>query len=171
MGRFSHYHAWLFATPWTVARQAPLSVDSPGKNTGVGCHFLLQGVFLTQGSNLPLLHWQADSSLLSHLGSSFAWVENALLLFPDPFVPAFSERWPVALTHGDRGPALWLPVGFGRWGCPSWDGRAEEGGSGSGFLFLQLPCQARLLLSELLPSSPWPWAIVGRKEEGCVVSL
>ena len=26
------------ATPWTVARQAPLSWDSPGKNTGVGCH-------------------------------------------------------------------------------------------------------------------------------------
>ena len=36
----------------------------PGKNTGVGCHFLLQGIFLTQGSNaclLCLLHWQGDS--------------------------------------------------------------------------------------------------------------
>ena len=30
-----------FATPWTVAHQAPLSMDFPGKNTGVGCHFLL----------------------------------------------------------------------------------------------------------------------------------
>ena len=30
--------------------------DSPGKNTGVGCHFLLQGIFFTQGSNLGLLH-------------------------------------------------------------------------------------------------------------------
>ena len=29
--------------------------DFPGKNTGVGCHFLLQGTFLTQGSNLHLL--------------------------------------------------------------------------------------------------------------------
>ena len=28
------------------------------KNTGVGCHFLLQGIFPTQGSNLCLLHWQ-----------------------------------------------------------------------------------------------------------------
>ena len=38
--------------------------DSPGKNTGVGCHALLQGIFLTQGSNpnlLGLLHWQVDS--------------------------------------------------------------------------------------------------------------
>ena len=40
--------------------------DSPGKNSGVGCHFLLQGIFLTQGLNLRLLHWQADSLLLSH---------------------------------------------------------------------------------------------------------
>ena len=29
----------------------------PGKDTGVGCHFLLQGIFLTQGSNPRLLHW------------------------------------------------------------------------------------------------------------------
>ena len=28
----------LFATPWTVARQAPLPMNSPGKNTGVGYH-------------------------------------------------------------------------------------------------------------------------------------
>ena len=32
----------LCATPWTVAHQAPHPWDSPGKNTGVGCHFLLQ---------------------------------------------------------------------------------------------------------------------------------
>ena len=41
--------------------------DSPGKNTGVGSHSFLQGVFLTQGLNLDLLHWQADSLPLSHL--------------------------------------------------------------------------------------------------------
>ena len=38
--------------------------DFPGKNTGVGSHFLLQGIFPTQGLNLHLqrlLHWQADS--------------------------------------------------------------------------------------------------------------
>ena len=33
----------LFATSWTVAHQAPLSMGFPGMNTGVGCHFLLQG--------------------------------------------------------------------------------------------------------------------------------
>ena len=39
------------------------SWDSPGKNTGVDCHFLLQGIFPTLGLNsclLRLLHWQAD---------------------------------------------------------------------------------------------------------------
>ena len=30
----------LFAIPWTVARQAPLPMKLPGKNTGIGCHFL-----------------------------------------------------------------------------------------------------------------------------------
>ena len=61
---------WLFATLWTTARQAPLSMGFfSGKNTGVGCHFLLQWIFLTEPWNLCLLHWQADSLLLSHLGS------------------------------------------------------------------------------------------------------
>ena len=44
--------------------------DFPGKNTGVSCHF--QGIweiFPTQGLNLCLLHWQADSLPLSHQGS------------------------------------------------------------------------------------------------------
>ena len=43
------------ATPRTVPCQAPLRCDPPGKNTGVGCHFLLQGIFLTQGLNQCLL--------------------------------------------------------------------------------------------------------------------
>ena len=47
---------------------------SPGKITGVGCHFLLLGVFPTQGSYpclLHLLNWQAHSSPLWYLGSPF----------------------------------------------------------------------------------------------------
>ena len=43
--------------------------DSPGKNTGVISHFLLQGIFPTQGSNLHPLDWQADTLPLSHQGS------------------------------------------------------------------------------------------------------
>ena len=111
-------HVWLFGTPWTIAQQAPLSMEFsrqkilkwvaisfsresswPRDRTWVshiagrfltvwatrevaksqpsssihgipqakiwsGCHFLLLGIFLTQGLNpclLNLLHWQADS--------------------------------------------------------------------------------------------------------------
>ena len=57
-------HIRLFATPCTVAHQDPLSRDSPGKNTGVGSQALLQRIFLTQGSNLSLLHllhWKVGS--------------------------------------------------------------------------------------------------------------
>ena len=46
----------FFVTLWTVAFQVPLSMGFSGKNTGVGCHFLLQGIFLTQGSNPGLWH-------------------------------------------------------------------------------------------------------------------
>ena len=62
----------MLSTLWTVACQAPLSILFPGKNTRVGCHFLLQGIYPTQGSNpclSHLLHWQLDSLPLHHLGS------------------------------------------------------------------------------------------------------
>jgi hypothetical protein len=49
----------LYPCPWNIQ----------GKNTGVGYHFLLKDIFLTQGSNLRLLQWQADSLPLSHQGS------------------------------------------------------------------------------------------------------
>ena len=43
--------------------------DSPGKNTEVGCHVLLQGIFPTQGSNPGLLHCRRILYKLSHQGS------------------------------------------------------------------------------------------------------
>ena len=61
--------------------------NSPGKNTGVGCHSLLQGIFLTQGSNLVLSYcrqilyhlsyqWSplTQNSLLNHSGCTSAWI-------------------------------------------------------------------------------------------------
>ena len=44
----------LFAVPWSVAHKGPLSMISPGKNTGMGSYFLLQGIFPAQGLNLTL---------------------------------------------------------------------------------------------------------------------
>ena len=56
-------HVRLFLTLWTVEPARLLCPwDSPGKNTGVGYHFLLQRIFPMQGLNLHplhLLHWQA----------------------------------------------------------------------------------------------------------------
>ena len=59
--------------------------DSPGKNTGVGDHSLLQGIFLTQGSNRCCLHWQVDSWPLAPPGkpSPIGWKAlNAELRLP-----------------------------------------------------------------------------------------
>ena len=65
-------HVRLVLIPWTVARQAPLPLEFPRKNTGMGSHFLLQEIFLTERSNLHLLHllhWKADFLPLYYLGS------------------------------------------------------------------------------------------------------
>ena len=56
----------LFATPWTSPPGSSVHGDSPGKNTGVGCHALLQGIFPTQGSNPGLPHCHL---ILYHLKS------------------------------------------------------------------------------------------------------
>ena len=58
-------HVWVFAIPCPPVRPW----DSLGKHTGVDCLFLLQGIFMTQGSNLHLLHWQTYSLPLRHLRS------------------------------------------------------------------------------------------------------
>ena len=69
---------WL-TTPRTVACQAPLSVEFYRKEW-VGCQFLHQRIFPTLGSNLGLLHWQADSFTTTPLG----WNNNNRkhLVFP-----------------------------------------------------------------------------------------
>ena len=50
--------------------------DSPGKNTGVGCHVLLQGIFPIQGSNSSLLHYRQILYHLSHQGSLMETVSD-----------------------------------------------------------------------------------------------
>ena len=57
-------------TLWTEGRQTSVSWGFLGRNTGVGCHFLLQGIFLTQGSNpqlIPLLHYRQIILSLNHI--------------------------------------------------------------------------------------------------------
>ena len=61
----------LFVTPWTVGQSARLLYpwNSPGMNTGVVCHSLLQGIFLTQRLDPGLLHCRLILYCLSHQGS------------------------------------------------------------------------------------------------------
>ena len=55
--------------------------DSPGKGTGVGCHFLPQEICVTWGSNLGLLNYQADSLLTEPPGSSDISLKDHIFLF------------------------------------------------------------------------------------------
>ena len=64
-------HSRLFATPWTVACTKLLHPrDFLGKSIGVGCCFLLQGIFPTQGLNPGLLNCRQTLYHLNHQGSS-----------------------------------------------------------------------------------------------------
>ena len=73
----------------------------------MGCHFLLQGILLTQRSNphiVHLLHWQADSLPLCHLGSPI-WNSNSTTEYPkkttilkDTCTPMFTEALLIART-------------------------------------------------------------------------
>jgi len=67
---------WFFASLWTVACQAPLSMGFSRQEYWSGCHALLQRIFLTQGLNLDLLHllhWQVGSLPLVPLGKPLCW--------------------------------------------------------------------------------------------------
>ena len=80
--------------------------DSPGRSAGVDCHSLLQGIFLTQGSNPGLLHCRQTLDRLSHPGSTMCvWrkamsaersfresTENRATVHPSP-IGLISQCW------------------------------------------------------------------------------
>jgi len=93
----SHFsHVRLCVTPQMAAHQAPPSLDSPGKNTGVGCHFLLQCMKVKSESEVaqscPTLCDPVDCSLP---GSSIHGIFQARVLewgaiaFSTPYVDHF----------------------------------------------------------------------------------
>ena len=57
-------HVRLFGSPWIQPARLLCPWDFPGKNAGVGCHSLLQGIFPTQGLILGLRH---NRQILNHL--------------------------------------------------------------------------------------------------------
>ena len=136
----------LFMTLWTITHQAPLSMGFPNKNTGMGCHFLLQRIFWTQGSNLCLLHWQADSLPLelpgkpqihwgyllkrswapnllhqTHPGDQRSWRSNIL-----PKVPKI-YWWSFGVLHDSHVNKLWRSVNWSPWvPIPNFWGRSPD---------------------------------------------
>ena len=82
--------------------------DLPGKTIGVGCHFLLQEICPIRGSNQCLLHWQADSSLLSQQFPQFIGSMQSKALVNKAEIDVFQElllfRWSSACWQFD----LWF---------------------------------------------------------------
>ena len=78
----------------------------PGKNTGMGCHFLLQGIIPTQGSNLGLLHCRQILYCLSHQGSLTLQMNSTKSLeklsYPDQTLPEKLQRKETSQTHSMR---------------------------------------------------------------------
>ena len=76
-------HVWLFCSPIEQPARLLCPQDFPGKNTALDCNFLLQGIFLTQGSNQRPLHWQEDSLPLSHQGSTLCLFHLTSIYYRD----------------------------------------------------------------------------------------
>ena len=101
--------------PYTVACQTPPPWDSPGKNTEVGCHSLLQRFFPTQGLNPGLQNCRQILYYLSHQGSP----SNSIVKSNHHFLrfvlrdlkrsSACGKAWVFCLSKGQR---VWIRVYF-----------------------------------------------------------
>ena len=111
------------ATPWTVDWRLLCPWNFPVKNTGVGCHCLLQGIFPTQGSNLSLSGLRHDHTLITvcsppqkFFSLCCWWMKRILLTFSFlfrvwPWVPGLFLKTPMhAHTPSAPGQRLCLPV-------------------------------------------------------------
>ena len=108
-------------------------LDSPGKNTRVGCHSLLQGIFPTQGSNPSLPHYRQILYCLSHQGSHSLIQRLLANLCPlssgENYYINYPERL-ASLPWGREGVVLIIPrVSLGRgysWSLLSQNGNKSE---------------------------------------------
>ena len=139
----SQSRVWLFGTPWTVARLL-CPWDSPGKDTGVGCHALLQGIFPTQRSNPGLLHCSWILYHLSHHGSPYKYTAVAAAAVKSPQSDSVRPHW-------------WQPTRLPR----PWDSPGKKTGVGCHFLLQCMKvkserevAQSRPTLSDTIDCSP-----------------
>ena len=127
-----------------VAHQAPLSVGFSRQEYWSGCHFLLQGIFPTQGSNL--LHWQGHSFPLHHWGSPSSYVmlhyksrwkvsslkQQTFITFQFLWVRNLGTPWPGPLIQGL---SLGCSQGLG-WGHSRLEARVEDNTLPISFMWL-----------------------------------
>ena len=98
----------LFATPWAVAYEAAPSMGFSSKSTGVGCHFLLQGIFPTRGVNPRLLrcrqtlYWLATREAQEQTASSkHVWEGGSFNFLPGKSVRK-GRRWFLQIVKQSR---------------------------------------------------------------------
>ena len=113
----------LFAILWTVAHQPSLSTRFPRQeHTGMGCHFLLQGIFLTQGWNphvRGLLHWYTGSLSLALSGKPRTYISGDIYFF-------FLLFWPHHVACGTLTLRLGIkpvPSSLAAWSLDHWTAR------------------------------------------------
>ena len=86
---------WLSVATWTVTIGLLCPWGLPGKNTGMGYHFLLWRISLNQGSSLHLLHWQANFLTLSQQECPEGHVWKAFLILILYFPTFLKKSWNV----------------------------------------------------------------------------
>ena len=129
--------------------------DFPGKNTGVGCHFLLQGLFPTQGLNQGhLSHKGSKRSLSTEIWGCFPRTHSSLWSLTDLGLnvdfPYFSDVWTRA-SHCDINEHTRQVCHYLR-SCGSWAREALDWLKVSSPS--NLPSHSQYLLPSLIPASP-----------------
>ena len=97
----------FFATPWTIAHQAPLSMGFSRQEYWSGCHSLLQGIFLIQKWNPGLLNCRQILYLLSYQGSPRSYkglVRHFFFFFFNTF--SFYSEWDGLVLSGFPGDSV-----------------------------------------------------------------
>ena len=132
-------------------------------NTGVGCHSLLQGIFLTQGLNLGLLHCRKILHRLSHQGSlhmcMYIWASMHILCLLHAAAAAKSlQSCPTLRPH------RWQPT---RLPCP-WDSPGKNTGVGCHFLLqrMKVKSESEVTQSCLTLSDPMDCSLPGSTVHG-----
>ena len=130
--------------------------DSPGKNTGIGCHFLLQGIFPTQGLNLGILHCRQMLYPLSHQGSPSGKPIECI----KEQRHYFADRGPYGQSYGFSSSHVWM-----------WELEHKKGWVLKYWCFqtvvLEKTPESPLDCKEIKPVNPkgnQPWIFIGRTD-------